>query len=88
MGSELADATVTVTAAAVLSTLPSFTMSDATKVPATSALNVGLALVVEESVAVLPVGLVINTHLKVMKSLLASELAVPSKVTVALSAAF
>ena len=55
----------------------------ATKTPATSAMKVGLTTLVEDKDAVLPVGLVVSTHLYVNLSALASELAAPVKITVA-----
>ena len=63
IGSALAVDTLTVVATAGLSTLPSFTMREATKVPATSALNVGFDVVMEDNTAELPVGLVMSAHL-------------------------
>ena len=46
-----------------LSTFPSFTMRLATKTPSTSALKLGLTAVLEDKLAVLPVGFVLRTHL-------------------------
>ena len=46
-------------------------------------MKVGLTTLVEDKDAVLPVGLVVSTHLYVNLSALASELAAPVKVTVA-----
>ena len=53
----MAVAAVIATVTAVLLTLPSFTTREATKMPATSAVNVGFAEVGLDSVAKLPAGL-------------------------------
>ena len=53
---------VTVTVATLLLTLPSFTANDATYVPATSAINLGVADVASVSEAALPAGLDVSSH--------------------------
>lgn len=70
-----------------LLTLPSFTKSVATYVPAMSASKVGLADVDEDRLAVLPVGFDERLQLKVKGSPLAS-LALPSSVTVVPASTF
>jgi hypothetical protein len=70
MGSELAEDTVTVVAAAWLSTFPSFTMSEATNVPAASALKVGFDVVIDDKIAELPEGLVISAQVDKNKLIL------------------
>ncbi len=51
------------TVTSTLSALPSFTTKLATYTPMVLAVKVGLAAVAEDKVAVLPVGLVVSTHL-------------------------
>ena len=62
-GAELAADAVTLTNTTGLSTFPSFTIKDATKVPAASALKVGLGDVVEDKAAFELIGLLSKTHL-------------------------
>ena len=81
-GFTLALAAVTVVVTMVLSTLPSFTTKLATYTPTASAVNVGLAVLVADKVALLLDGLEIKAQRYVSVSPLASELVLPSKVTV------
>ena len=80
-GATLAAEAFTLTVATALSTLPSFTCKLNTYTPAMSAVKVGLADVAEDKAALELVGLFSKVHLYVMASPLASELALPSKVT-------
>ena len=73
------------TTAALLLAVPSFTTKVATYTPTVSGTNVGLDVVDKSKTVELPVGLVDNTHLYVKVSPLASVLAVPSSVTVAVT---
>ena len=61
-GAAFAVVAVTVTVAGALLTLPSLTVKPATKLPAMSGVNVGVAVVAPARVAVLPTGLAVKVH--------------------------